>query len=249
MVVSIITATYNSASHIGGCIESVNRQDYPHIEQIIVDGASKDKTLEIIDSAAARVSTVISEEDNGIYHAMNKGIRHAKGDVIGILNSDDMYAGPEVISDVVKLLKKTGADACYADLDYVDAENGKKIIRRWKSGRFQYGMFLNGWMPPHPTFFVRREVYEKYGVFNTELGTAADYELMLRFLRKHRISVSYLPKTIVKMRAGGQSNVSLKNHLTANLHDRKAWKINGLKPRLWTLWMKPLRKVGQFFVR
>lgn len=244
--ISIITVSYNSAQTIEDCIQSVLSQTYPHIEYILVDGASQDNTFKIIEKYSSKISKFISEKDNGIYHAMNKGIKMATGDIIGILNSDDFYADDKVIIDVVTTFEKTKADAIYADLQYVDAIDTRKIKRYWKSGRYKPGDFLFGWMPPHPTFFVKREVYEKYGLFNENFRTAADYELMLRFIHKYKISVDYLPRVIVKMRSGGQSNVTAKNRIKANMEDRKAWEINGLKPYFFTLFLKPLRKLKQF---
>ncbi|WP_439557170.1 glycosyltransferase family 2 protein [Dyadobacter sp.] len=249
MKVSILTVVYNGASTIRQCIESIVNQDYPDIEYIVVDGNSKDGTQDIVKSFAHKVSKFVSEKDAGIYDAMNKGIQLATGDIIGILNADDFYAVSTVISDVVNLMKTGNYDACYGDLEYVDFTNGEIVKRRWTSGLYQKGSFLNGWMPPHPTFFVRGEVYDQYGKFRLDLGSAADYELMLRFVHKAEIRIGYLPKVLVKMRAGGVSNSSFKNRILANRNDLKAWKTNGLKPRFYTLWMKPLRKILQFIVK
>ena len=246
MKVSIITITFNSAETIEDTIQSVLSQDYPNIEYILVDGASKDGTLEIIERYRNSISTVISERDNGIYDAMNKGVALATGDVIGILNSDDFYADATVISDIVRTMQLAGSDACYADLVYVDRNDTNRIIRSWKSGDYRQGQFLRGWMPPHPTFFVKRSIYETHGTYSLELSSAADYELMLRFIHKHAISLSYLPRVITKMRTGGQSNVSLKNRWRANREDRLAWKMNGLQPGFFTLLRKPLSKLLQY---
>lgn len=244
--ISIITVSYNSAQTIEHTIQSVLQQQYPNLEYIIIDGASTDQTLNIINKYQDKISVIISEKDNGIYHAMNKGLKLATGDIIGILNSDDFYADENVLNDVVQLFENTHADAIYADLQYVDANDIRKVKRHWKSGKYNPGDFLFGWMPPHPTFFVRKEVYEKYGIFNESFRSAADYELMLRFIHKHQISIEYLPRVIVKMRSGGQSNITAKNRIKANLEDRKAWEINGLKPYFFTLFLKPLRKLKQF---
>lgn len=249
MKVSIITIAYNSAETIEDTIRSVASQTYSDIEHIIVDGKSTDTTLSIIDKHKASISKVISEMDNGIYDAMNKGVKLTSGDIIGILNSDDFYTDENVISDIVKTFEAEKCDGLYADLVYVDRENTSKITRTWNSGKYHEGLFLKGWMPPHPTFFVRREVYEKLGGYNTDLRSAADYEIMLRFIHKHKIKLSYLPRVITKMRSGGQSNVSIKNRIKANMEDRLAWKINGLKPGLLTLTRKPLSKVFQFLMR
>lgn len=244
---SIITVSYNSAKTIEQTILSVINQKYPFIEYIIIDGASQDETLSIIEKYQPKISIVVSEKDNGIYHAMNKGISLATGDVIGILNSDDFYSDENVLNDVATQFEHGKADAIYADLQYVDAEDTRKIVRFWKSGKYKPGDFLFGWMPPHPTFFVKKEIYNKYGLFNLDFRSSADYELMLRFIHKHQISINYLPRVIVKMRVGGQSNVSTQNRIKANLEDRKAWEINGLKPYFFTLFLKPIRKINQFF--
>lgn len=245
-MISIITATFNSASTLRDCLNSVDSQPVT-MEHLIIDGGSTDDTLEIAKSFP-HVSRIVSEPDSGIYDAMNKGIALATGDVIGILNSDDFYADQDVLTKVADIFSDETIDACYGDLMYVDATDTSKITRNWKSGTFSQRSFYWGWMPPHPTFFVRRSVYEKYGMFNLNLGSAADYELMLRFLVKHGINTAYIPEVLVKMRAGGVSNVSLKNRLKANRMDRYAWTVNGLKPYPWTTYLKPLSKIRQFFV-
>jgi glycosyltransferase involved in cell wall biosynthesis len=246
MKVSIITITYNSAETVEDTIQSVLSQDYPNIEYIIVDGASKDDTMAIVNRYRDKIATIISEPDKGIYDAMNKGVRAATGDIIGILNSDDFYADNSVISDIVKAIQQDNADACYADLVYVDRTATDKVIRSWKSGEYRHGDFLRGWMPPHPTFFVKRSWYERHGLYSLQLKSAADYELMLRFIHKHGVSMAYLPRVITKMRAGGQSNITLKNRWKANQEDRLAWKMNGLQPGFLTLVRKPLSKLLQY---
>lgn len=247
MKVSIITVVYNGRHTLGTTINSVLSQQYADIEYIIVDGNSKDGTQALIESAAQNHPIKwISEPDKGIYDAMNKGIRMATGDVIGILNADDFYANDSVISQVVETFRKTDAQSVYGDLAYVDAKEVGKIIRYWRSGTYRAGAFVTGWMPPHPTFFVKREVYEKYNTFDLRLRSAADYELMLRLLHKHQISVAYLPQVMVMMRMGGASNASLRHRWRANREDRMAWKLNGLQPHFLTLFLKPLRKVEQY---
>ena len=249
MTVSIITAAYNSAKTIKDTLESVKNQSYPHIEHVIIDGASKDNTLNIV-AEYPSVVKVISEPDNGIYDAMNKGIQLVSGDIVGILNSDDFYSHSAVISKVVQCFEDNpNIEAVYADLVFVDEEDTSKIKRTWIAGKFKKKNFLFGWMPPHPTFFVKKEVYEQYGVFNTHLKSAADYELMLRLLYKHDIQVAYLPDIIIKMRIGGQSTVSLKNRLRANKEDRAAWQLNHLHPKFYTTYLKPLRKLNQFLIK
>mgnify|MGYP001191707625 CR=1 FL=1 len=245
MKISIVTVTYNSSGTVRDTLESIAKQNYPNLEHIIVDGLSKDNTLDIV-REFSHVAKVISEKDKGIYDAMNKGLQLATGDVIGILNSDDFYTGPAVISRVATAFEDSAVDAVYGDLQYVKQDNVKLVTRTWKAGAFQKRYLYYGWMPPHPTFFVRRQVYEKAGTFNTTLRSAADYELMLRLLLKHNISAGYIPEVLVKMRAGGMSNASLKHRLKANREDAMAWKLNELKPYFFTMWLKPLRKVFQF---
>jgi len=243
--VSIITATYNSSSTVANTLDSVRDQEFADIEHIIVDGLSRDNTMEIV-RAYPHVATVVSEKDGGIYDAMNKGISMAKGDIIGILNSDDFYADKNVISRVVNTFIETGCDAVYGDLVYVDKDDIEKVIRYWKAGLYRADAFKWGWMPPHPTMFVSRKIYEKFGLFNLDLATAADYELMLRFIHKNGISLSYIPDLLVRMRAGGASNTNLASRIKANRSDRAAWAINGLQPFWFTLYLKPLRKLSQY---
>lgn len=245
MKVSIITITYNSEATIRDTIESVLNQTYSDIEYIIVDGLSKDNTLNIVSEYSNRIAKVVSEKDHGLYDALNKGIKLCTGDIVGLIHSDDFYTSNTVIEKLVNKIESENADAVYADLYYVDKDDTNRIFRKWHSGEYKYGMFYNGWMPPHPTFFVKREFYNRYGLFNTQFKSAADYELMLRFIHKHHLKLAYLPEFIVKMRVGGKSNVSLKNRIRANQEDRKAWVVNGLKPKLHTLYLKPLRKVVQ----
>jgi glycosyltransferase len=248
MKISIITATYNSSATVGDTLRSIKEQTHRDVEHIIVDGGSADDTLDTV-RQFDHVARVVSEKDRGIYDAMNKGIRLASGEVIGILNSDDVYADAFVLGEVAKAFADPSVQALYADLQYVYPDDLNKVQRTWRSGRFKKENFYFGWMPPHPTFFVRREVYEKCGLFNLELRSAADYELMLRILVKMGISAFYLPRVIVKMRAGGVSNASLANRLRANREDRLAWKLNDLRPYFFTLYLKPLRKIHQFIIK
>jgi glycosyltransferase involved in cell wall biosynthesis len=247
MKFSIITVSYNAVASIEACVLSVLSQDYPDVEYIVVDGDSNDGTLGVLEKYKHRFANYLSERDEGLYHALNKGIALATGDVIGILHADDFYTTSSVLSQYAKVFEKERCDAVYSDLYYVDAIDITKIVRKWKSGYYTPGAFLNGWMPPHPTFFVKREVYQRLGNFNREFKTAADYELMLRFIHKNQIKLSYLPEYTIKMRTGGQSNSSIKNRIRANREDRKAWEVNGLRPRFYTLYFKPLRKILQFF--
>ncbi len=246
MKISIITVTYNSASTIEQTIQSVLNQSYTNIEYIIVDGVSTDGTLDILNRYKSQLHKIVSEKDKGIYDALNKGIDLATGDVIGILHSDDFYMNSNVIENIANTFNQEKCEALYANLYYVDKDDTNKIKRKWHSGNYSEGSFLNGWMPPHPTFFVKKEIYNKLGKFDLQFSSAADYELMLRFIHKYKIKLAYLNEFIVKMRVGGKSNVTVKNRVTANLEDRKAWEVNGLNPRFYTLYLKPLRKIFQF---
>ena len=245
--VSIITVCYNSAETIESTIQSVLEQDYGNIEYIIIDGKSTDTTLQIIDKYKLQLSKLISEKDEGIYFAINKGIALASGEIIAILHADDFYSNSHVIAKVVKTFEEQNVDTIYGDLQYVDRVDTSIVKRNWRSGEYKDGLFLKGWMPPHPAFFVRKTCYEKYGKFNTMLRSAADYELMLRFLHKYKCSTAYIPEVLVKMRIGGKSNVSILNRIKANREDKKAWFMNDLKPGIFTLLLKPFSKLGQFF--
>ncbi len=246
MKISILTVCYNSAETIEDTIRSVVSQNYSDIEYIIIDGVSKDSTLEIAGRYSTKISRIISEPDSGMYDAINKGLKLASGTVIGILNSDDFYVNETIISEVEATFNNTQCDCLYGDLQYVDRKDTSKIRRHWTSGKYQEGMFYKGWMPPHPTFFIRKDCYQKFGDFNLQLKSAADYELMLRMIHVHKIKVAYIPHVLVKMRVGGKSNVNLKNRIKANREDKLAWSINGVRPKFYTLLMKPLSKLGQF---
>jgi glycosyltransferase involved in cell wall biosynthesis len=247
MKVSIVTVCFNSAATIEQTIQSVLQQNYPELEYIIVDGASKDDTLNIINRYATKIAKIVSEPDKGIYDAINKGIGLASGDLIAVLNSDDFYVDANVVSDVVEAFKNNNCDCSYGDLNYVDKDDPSKIKRKWISGKYKHGMFFKGWMPPHPTFFLKNDCYKKYGVYNLKLKSAADYELMLRMLHVNKIKAGYVPRVLVKMRVGGKSNVSLLNRIKANREDKLAWELNNIKPHITTLLFKPLSKLGQFF--
>jgi glycosyltransferase len=248
MKISIVTATYNSSATIADTLESVKSQTFQDIEHIIVDGLSGDETLNIV-SRYPHVTNVISEMDKGIYDAMNKGILASTGDVVGILNSDDFYPNEEILSKVAAIFNEKDCDAVYGDLQYVDRTDVTKVTRNWKAGKYTKDLFKWGWMPPHPTFFVKRSVYEKFGLFNLNMKTAADYELMLRLIHRHNISIEYLPTVIVKMRVGGVSNKNFLNRINANKEDKEAWNVNGLTPFWFTLYLKPIRKISQFIFK
>ncbi len=245
--ISIITAVHNNADVITDCVTSVLRQTR-EVEHIIIDGASTDSTLEIVKRLAPS-ARIFSERDYGIYDALNKGIGMATGDVIGFLHADDVYAAENVIDKVARCMAENASDSCYGDLMYVDRKDTGRTSRYWRAGAYRSGSFELGWMPPHPTFFVRKKIYEQFGTFNTNFIIAADYELMLRFLVKHGITTTYLPEVLIKMRTGGSSNGSLRNLFVKTVEDYKAWPLNGLKRKWYTIPLKKLVKLQQFFRR
>lgn len=246
MKISVITVVFNGEKTIRETIESVTVQNYQEVEYIVVDGNSTDNTVEIVKSFGDRITKFVSERDRGIYDAMNKGIQLATGEVVGLLNADDLYASPDILSQVAAAFKDANVDAVYGDLQYFNGTTDR-ITRHWRAGHYRAGLFLWGWMPPHPTFFIRRSWYEKLGGFRLDMGTAADYELMLRMVHKHEAKMGYVQKVLVRMRVGGVSNVSLKNRLSANRNDARAWKVNGINPYPVTILLKPFRKILQFF--
>jgi glycosyltransferase len=248
MKVSIITATYNSAATIGDTLKSLETQSYSDIEYIIIDGASKDNTLDFIRQNNTRVTTMISESDKGIYDALNKGINAATGDVVGFLHSDDLFAYPDAVKDIVATFESTNCDATYADLEYVSKDNTDNVIRLWKSGSYSPEKLKNGWMPPHPTFYMKRDLYEKHGLFDLNFKIAADYDSLLRYLWSNKVKMSYLPRVVMKMRVGGASNRSLKNIIQKTKEDIRALKNNQL---FWpnALFIKNFSKIPQFFIK
>jgi glycosyltransferase len=245
MKVTIITPTFNSAKTLSHNLNSVARQSYKNIEHIIIDNCSTDGTLEIANSFE-HIFRIISEKDKGIYDAMNKGIANATGDIIGILNSDDYLANEHTIANIVSEFKATNAQATYGNLIYVDNKHPEKIKRVWISGGYDPKLFYSGWMLPHPTFYVKREVYEQYGVYNDSFKYAADYEMILRLLLKHKIKISPMREVIVYMLSGGAGNKDIGTRIKVNLEDRRAWETVGLKPKWYTLHFKPLRKLWQY---
>ena len=248
MKVSIITVCFNSAETIEDTVKSILGQDYKDIEYIVVDGDSTDGTLDIIEKYHGRIHKYISEPDNGVYDAMNKGIRLATGDIIATLNSDDLYANETIVGRMVEFIQTNGLDAAYGDLAYIDPNNGNHVTRFWKVGEYKRGAFYHGWVMPHPTFFCRKQVFEKYGYFNEKFQIAADFELMLRFIEKHRIKVGYLPKEIVKMRTGGRANV-LRGIIRGNWEIMKSFRLNNLRLSPWFFIVKPITKISQLFTR
>ena len=242
--ISIITVVYNAEDTISKCIESVVGQKYKNIEYIIIDGASTDSTIEIITKYQHSITSFISEKDNGIYDAMNKGIKLATGEIVGMLNADDMLADRTVITEVAAAFEKNDAEIVYGDLEFIN--NQDKVVRKWSAGQYKQGKFNWGWMPPHPTFYCKRTVFNKFGFYRLDFGSAADYELMLRFMHLNGVKAHYLKRLIVKMLIGGISNKNLASRVKVSGFDLKAMKKNKIfSPRL-TIILKPLRKIFQF---
>ncbi len=252
MKFSIITPTYNSEKTVLDTVESIARQNYSDLEYIVVDGTSTDNTMNLILSYKDKINLkYISERDKGIYDAMNKGIKMATGDIIGILNSDDFYFDNNILSKINSLFETDSSiDAVYGDLVYVNNNNTKKQTRFWKAGEYNENKLDNGWIIPHPTFFVKREVYEKSNkIFDTTFDLAADYELLIRLLKIQKIKVKYIPEILVSMREGGASASSLKQRIKGWKELRQAWKINNLKVPIFFVFRRILNKVGQFLYR
>jgi len=243
MKVSIITVVYNNAHVIKSAIDSVLSQTYPNIEYIIIDGKSTDGTVDIISSYGSKIAKCISEPDKGIYDAMNKGLKLATGDVVGILNSDDMYMSQDVIEKVVAIFETHAVESMFADLVYVRPDNLDKVVRYYDSSYFSPAKFAYGWMPAHPTFFVKKEIYEKYGYFKTDYKIAADYELLARFLGKYAISYFYLQLPIVKMRTGGVSTTNFKSNIVINQEILRACSANGIDSNWWMVLSKYPKKL------
>ncbi|HUW91574.1 MAG TPA: glycosyltransferase family 2 protein [Bacteroidales bacterium] len=249
MKFSIVTATYNSEKTVRECIASVNRQTHVDIEHFFIDGRSADSTLMIIRRETHRNTWIISEHDNGIYDALNKGIALAGGDVIGLLHSDDLLASDTVIEEINRVFMQTGADVVYGDLIYFMGHDSDKIFRYWKSRPFDRSLAAKGWMPAHPSVFIRREVFKRYGLFDLQFKIASDYDFMLRIMLAPDLRFEYLPLVITKMRTGGSSNCSVNNIIRKSSEDYRAMRKNGLHHPLRVLRRKNLSKVNQFFIK
>ena len=245
MRISIITATYNSEKTLFDTLLSLEKQTHPDIEYIVVDGASKDNTIKLIKSNSTKVSKIICEPDKGIYDALNKGIQAASGDVIGFLHSDDLLAYDDAIADIAKTFEITGCDAIYGDLEYVAQNDTTKRIRLWKSGSFSRFKMKVGWMPPHPSFYMKRKCYRQFGCFSLDYRISADYDSLLRYILKQRISIEYLPKVLVKMRVGGISNRSVSSMVKKSMEDIRVMNQNGI---IWPIALvyKNISKLPQF---
>lgn len=246
MKISLITVVYNGETFLQECFNSVRAQTYPDVEYLVIDGGSKDNTLAVIAENQVHIDYFVSENDHGLYDAINKGIAKATGDIIGILNADDMFANPEVLAAVVETFKKEpDIGGLYGDLNYIHPVTGK-IVRKWKSRNTTFKDLAHGWMPAHPTLYLRKSLFERYGNYALDLGTTADYDLMLRFLYTHQIKTAHLPMLMVNMRVGGVSNKSLYNRWMALVNDYKSLKRNNLPFPFWILLKKKLSKLRQF---
>ena len=244
--VSIITVVRNNKETVKNAIDSVLGQTYKNIEYIVVDGASTDGTVEMVRSYGDKISQFISEPDSGLYSAMNKGISLATGDVIGILNSDDFYIDDKVIQRVVKEFEEKNVDSVYADLVYVEPKNLNKTVRYYDSSKFNPSKFSYGWMPAHPTFFVKKDTYEKHGVFRTDLKIAADFDILIRFLLTHKISYSYMQEVLVKMRVGGVST-SFNSIWIISIEQLQVCRDNGMDTNIFKILLKyPGKMLGYF---
>ena len=246
MKVSIITATYNSSETILTTVKSVANQTYDNIEHIFIDGKSSDDTIEKIKKLELSNHVIHSESDSGIYEALNKGIAMASGDIVGFLHSDDFFSNENCIQKIVDTIKNTNSIAVYSDLVYVDRNDPSLVLRYWKSGLYNKKKIINGWMPPHPTVFIKKSVIEDY-YFNLDYRISADYDAMLRLFSSDKNIISYIPSVLVHMRIGGISNRSLSNIIMKTKEDYKAIKANNIGGKL-TLVMKNLRKLPQFLI-
>lgn len=245
MKISIVTAVYNRQTTIGQVMQSVSSQTHDLVEHIVQDGGSSDATLEIIADTAGPHTYLHSESDGGIYDAINKGIARSTGEVIGLMHSDDYFAHDEVLARVATAFSDNNIDGVYGDLDYVAATDTSRVIRRWKSGEMTRAKLKRGWMPPHPTLYLRRSVFERFGVYDTSYQISADYDAMLRWLWAGRIKLTYIPEVIVKMRLGGESNRSIGRVLQKSREDYRALRRNEVGG-VAALMNKNLSKIGQF---
>ncbi len=247
MKISLITVSFNSVATIKDTIESIRSQDHKDIEYIVVDGNSKDGTINIIKSNEDVISKWISEPDKGIYDAMNKAIKMATGEVVGILNSDDFYSANNIISQVATAFSDQGTDAVFGDLVFVDPNNLEKVVRTYSSAKWYPEKFARGFMPAHPTFFVRRKYYEQFGLFKTDYKIAADYELLIRFLYVHKLKYKYLPINMVTMRKGGVSSNGIRSNIILNDEIIRGCRENGIKTNVFKVYPKYFIKFFELF--
>lgn len=248
MKISVVTAVFNRVATIGAAIESVQAQTYGDVEHVVQDGGSNDGTLDVVRNAANGATRLFSERDHGIYDAINRGISRATGDVIGLMHSDDFFASSNVLAKVAEAFTNPSVEGVYGDLQYVSAIDPTRVIRHWRSGRYEPALLKRGWMPPHPTLYLRRQVFERFGLYDTSFSIAADYDAMLRYLVQGQIKLAYIPEVLVKMRLGGESNRSLERILRKSREDFRAIRKNGVGG-IGTLAAKNLSKLGQFIVK
>jgi len=246
--VSVVTAVYNRAGTVAQALASVRGQTWPSVEHIVIDGASTDGTVPILQAHKAQLAVLVSEPDHGIYDALNKGIRRATGDVVGFLHADDLFESNDALACVAEAFFDPAVDAVYGDLVYVREHDPTQVVRYWRAGPFVSGCLERGWMPPHPTFYVRRSVYERLGLFDTRFRIAADYESILRFLGMGGVRPRYLPQVLVRMRLGGVSNQSLRSMAHKSREDYAAMQLHGIGG-VRALVRKNLSKLPQFLVR
>lgn len=248
MQISVITAVYNRVATIGEAMTSVQRQTYRQVEHIIQDGGSSDGTCEEIAALSNGATRLVSERDQGIYDAINRGISRARGGIIGLMHSDDFFAHDRVLEMVAARFADPQIDGVYGDLQYVSATNPNRVVRQWRSGQYDRSRLSRGWMPPHPTLYLRREVFDRFGLYDTSFNIAADYDAMLRYLAKGQIKLAYIPEVMVKMRLGGESNRSFERIIRKSREDLRALRKNGVGG-VGTLAAKNLSKIGQFFMK
>ena len=248
ITISVITVARNAVATIEETIRSVAEQSHPHIEHIVIDGGSIDGTQEVILKHQSKLAAFRSEPDNGMYDAMNKGLRLARGDIIGFLNADDVYADSRVLEMIARTMEGERVDACYGDLVYVDKSNPDKVVRYWRSQPYREGLFEKGWMPAHPTFYVRRWVYDKFGGYDPAYRYQSDFELTMRFLAVHKIKSAYIPKVLIRMRSGGVSR-GLWHILEGNIESYRACRKHALNVTPLFIAKKILSRVPQFFHR
>lgn len=249
MKVTIITVCLNAAATIRDTIESVLAQDYPDIEYLVIDGASTDGTMDIVRGFGRGICKVLSERDRGMYDSMNKGLRLATGDIVGFLHADDMLASPTIIREIVAAFRVSDAECVFGDIDIVHPRNTGRVLRRWRAGRHRPGALPRGWYPPHPTLYVRRSVLGEVGLFDERYTIAADMDHMLRLFEVRGVRSHYLPRVVVRMRAGGLSNGSLRNIWRANVETWESLRRHGFRVGPWFIARKILRKIPQFFLR
>jgi len=246
--ISIITVTWNCVTTIQKCLDSVGTQIHPEVEHIVIDGVSTDGTLEALKQHRQQLTKLVSEPDQGIYHALNKGLSRATGDVVGVMHSDDFFADAAVLSDVASAFEDSSIDAVYGDLEYVAKNDPHRVIRHWRSGEFSPARLAWGWMPPHPALFLRRQVVEQWGGYETRFRIAADYDAVLRYFGRGGIRPAYIPRVLVKMRVGGASNRSLRNIIRKSTEDYLALRRNRVGGFVALAW-KNFSKIPQFFTK